>query len=288
MNITEKSNGTTSLPSRRRARGLRALCAILLLFLLPAPIRAFSPEETRAEALDSILPHYSDWGTAELTGRLRIDKLPVAPTVKIFMRKGTEIDISVRAPFVGEAGRIVIAGDSVMAVNRLKHVYCVESIAGIEYEYPGLIADIQSLLLGRVVVFRAGQLSARNADFLDFSVTAADSAAVSPSGTWDLVFPKGRTDEDEFGYTYRVDTSGRIAMLRAELLTHDIALQLDYEYTRKNTALSISFFRDYELKGEAAMEFGLPRWGAEPPAPVTLSDRYTQVGIRNFIKSFGK
>lgn len=137
-------------------------------------------DSVRSAALATILPAYTDWQTAEISGKLRMNKLPISPTIKIYMKKGEEISISVRASLLGEVGRIEIAGDSVIAVNKMKRVYCAESISGIKYDYPDLIADIQSLLLARAVVLRAGELSPLNADFLDFTPSQQPANQLPP------------------------------------------------------------------------------------------------------------
>lgn len=79
---------------------LRALLISLVSFLfftVSAEDAAGKPmDQIRKEALDSILPHYSDWGSAELSGKLRLAKLPVSPTLRIYMKKGS------RYPFPSE------------------------------------------------------------------------------------------------------------------------------------------------------------------------------------------
>lgn len=273
---------------------LRAVLISLVSFLFftvsAAEAVATKPmDQIRKEALDSILPHYSDWGSAELSGKLRLAKLPLSPTLRIYMKKGEQISISVRAPFIGEAGRIEIDKDSILAVNRMKRVYCAESIAGIQYDYPDIISDVQALLLGRVVVMNAGQLSARNADFLDFSEVAADGSEVSETfaaKAWNLDFPKGRSEADEFGYTYRINGAGLVESLRLFLESRDLALSLDYQYPDKSRVLDISLEADGARKFSAEVEFNPVKWGATPPAPVKIDSRYRQVDIRAFIKSF--
>lgn len=260
-------------------------------------------DSVRSAALATILPAYTDWQTAEISGKLRMNKLPISPTIKIYMKKGEEISISVRASLLGEVGRIEIAGDSVIAVNKMKRVYCAESISGIKYDYPDLIADIQSLLLARAVVLRAGELSPLNADFLDFTPLSAasqsdpsaamqlsegtrDAARISPS--WRLSYPKGRTEDDEFGYEYRINAQGQTERLLVDLSTgdHDFSLALDYTYPSSGFDMNISFSSDGTKKFNALVDFDNVKWEAKAPAPLNLGSRYTRLGIKQFIKSF--
>ncbi len=239
-------------------------------------------DSVRSAALATILPAYTDWQTAEISGKLRMNKLPISPTIKIYMKKGEEISISVRASLLGEVGRIEIAGDSVIAVNKMKRVYCAESISGIKYDYPDLIADIQSLLLARAVVLRAGELSPLNADFLDFTPLSA----ISPS--WLLSYPKGRTEDDELGYEYRINAQGQTERLLVDLSTgdHDFSLALDYTYPSSGFDMNISFSSDGSKKFNALVDFDNVKWEAKAPAPLNLGSRYTRLGIKQFIKSF--
>lgn len=183
-------------------------------------------------------------------------------------------------------GRIDIEGDTLLAVNKMKRVYCKESLAGIKYDYPDIIGDIQSLLLGRAVALQSGELSEANADFFDFRSLPADS--IHSEAAWSLTFPRGRSDEDEFGYEYRINSIGQTEKLTLELSTsdHELALALDYTYLDKGFDLDISFTRDFNKKFDALIEFNDIDWEANAPSPVSLNSRFTRVGIKQFISSF--
>ena len=264
----------------------------LLFFLLSLSPLAASAQETaldvdtiRQQALDAILPTYSDWGSAELTGRLRMDRLPVSPTVKIYMKKGTAISISVRASLFGEVGRIDIAGDSILAINKLKRVYCNESIAHIINEYPSIIQDVQSLLLGRVVAFQSGQLSHRNADSFDFFELVPGENEEDFVKGWVLSYPKGRTDSDIFGYEYTVNCFGQIEDMVAAITSANVAMLLEYRYPGSGNAMHVALFKDDRAKLDATMQFDAVKWGAQPMQAPVLGGRYQKVGLRDFIKS---
>lgn len=251
-------------------------------------------EAARQDALAAILPNYNEWETAEISGKLRMKSLPLSPTVKISMKKSEEISISVRASFLGEVGRIEISGDSVIAVNKMKHVYCAESISGIKYDYPDIISDIQSILLGRAVVLRAGELSESTAELLDFAriIENTDSlqnyAENGADMAWSLTFPKGRTESDEFGYTYRINDAGLVENLLVELSSadHELALDLAYYYSGKGYDLNITFNQDYKQKFDATIEFWETKWETSMPDPINLNSRYNRVGIKQFLRSF--
>lgn len=248
------------------------------------PTRSDAIDGVRLAALEAILPNYTDWETAEISGKLRMNKLPISPTIKIFMKKNEEISISVRASLLGEVGRIEVIGDSVTAVNKMKRVYCSESISGIRYDYPDIIGDVQSLLLARVVALKAGELKASNSDFFDFEeITEEDS-----NSKWSLTFPRGHSEEDEFFYSYKINPQGLIdrLLLAASTSDHELALTLDYTYPGKGFDLNIMFNQDLKQKFDVTVEFGDTNWDAKAPSPLNLNSRYTRVGIKQFLKSF--
>lgn len=246
-----------------------------------------------AKAQEMELPAYSDWGSVELNGKLYMERLPLTPSVKIYMKKSSEISVSVRAPFIGEVGRIEIAGDSILAVNKMKRIYCSESIEGLKYDYPDIVGDLQALLLGRVVVFRDGQLSHRNAPWLDITPVATDStlnteteAPLETERKWQLNFPKGRTDADEFGYTYLVDSQGRVEQLGMALQSAELEGGMIVDYNGDKSDMTFVLLKNDELKYMVRLALDAPRWGATGMAPLKINGKYRHVGISEFIKSF--
>lgn len=258
---------------------------LLMAMILSSAINARA--DVRQEALDSILPKYSNWGTAELSGKLRAPGLPVTPTLRFYLKKGEEIQISVRAPFVGEAGRICVAGDSVIAVNKMKGVYCKESLAGIKYDFPDIISDIQTFLLGRVLVFKAGELGARNADFVDIREAGGNEDAVAELKKWIISWPKGRTVTEDNGYEYRINSDARVESLMVEIGEYDVLATASYTYNKNNGAeMKFNLLRDDEVKLDISIEFDPVKWGAQAPDPIKITDKYRQVALKDFLKSF--
>lgn len=241
-----------------------------------------SPKE---DMLNAVLPGYTSWKTAELSGKLRLESLPISPSVKIYMRKDSLISITVRASFLGEVGRIQLTRDSLLAINRMKRVYCQESLGDIKYEYPKFIGDIQAFLLGRVVVFKSGQLSEKNADFVDINVAKTDSVVMEDK-SWTLTFPKNRTEYDEFGYEYLVNGTGRMSNICAELQPLDVKLRIEFNYPDSRTDMTVMYMKEEELRFMANLLFDAPRWDASAPAPVKINNKYRQVSISQFMKSF--
>lgn len=112
------------------------------------------------------------------------------------------------------------------------------------------------------------------------------AARISPS--WRLSYPKGRTEDDEFGYEYRINAQGQTERLLVDLSTgdHDFSLALDYTYPSSGFDMNISFSSDGSKKFNALVDFDNVKWEAKAPAPLNLGSRYTRLGIKQFIKSF--
>lgn len=266
-----------------------------LLLFMPAGVLADVSDESgslklselspKEDMLNAVLPGYTSWKTAELSGKLRLESLPISPTVKIYMRKDSLISITVRASFLGEVGRIQLTRDSLLAINRMKRVYCQESLGDIKYEYPKFIGDIQAFLLGRVVVFKSGQLSEKNADFVDINVVETDSVVMEDK-SWTLTFPKNRTEYDEFGYEYLVNGTGRMSNICAELQPLDVKLRIEFNYPDSRTDMTVMYMKEEELRFMVNLLFDAPRWDASAPAPVKINNKYRQVSISQFMKSF--
>lgn len=238
--------------------------------------------ETRNAALDSILRHYDDWTTVELSGKLRASGLPMNPTVKLYMMRGSEIVLSVRAPFLGEVGRLEIINDSITAVYKLKKVYCRESLYNATRAYPGLISDIQSLLLGRMVVFGEGELSEANAGLLEFTEMA------EPSG-WSVSQPDLNRMLSGVSLEYVAASDGRLSGLLLDLTVGEKVSRFGISYSYPSLdglSLLIAKSSAETWRDIASLDFNSVVWGAVAPAPVKISQSYRRVGIREFLKSF--
>lgn len=285
-------------------------CVVIMLFVLllsfvsagatdtagldgdsPTRRQSKSMDSVRHEALSSILPNYIDWQTVEIQGKLSAQKLPISPTIRIYMRKGKAIMISARAPFVGEVARVEINGDSIRAVYKLKKIYCEESFSGLMESYPGIISDLQSLLLGHIVVFNDGEINEVNANTMDFTEIFSEKYTVDSTTLadgWVLSFPKDHTDADSFGYEYIVNPSGLVERLIARLSASetDFQLELNYDHDgKKGYDMGISFYADEKQKFNAAIDFSTPKWDGDFPEPMTLNSKYRRLGIKQLLKA---
>ena len=117
--------------------------------------------------IDSLAIVWQPWESVAVNGKLKMAGLPLSPSLKMYMERDRSIMISVRAPFVGEAGRVEIVNDTLLAVNKLNKIYVEEPISKALSYYPGTLSDLQNLLLGRIVIPGVGMLEHGMAEAVD-------------------------------------------------------------------------------------------------------------------------
>lgn len=114
------------MTNKHTCRGIwRRFPALLLLAIMALSARAADGfTASQLKFLNIIISSYTPWQSVELNGKLQMERLPLTPSVRIYMEYKQKIFISVRAPFVGEVGRVEIDSTQVVAVNRLKKCMC--------------------------------------------------------------------------------------------------------------------------------------------------------------------
>lgn len=237
-----------------------------------------APEGLAIPVLQDIADSYAPWSEAEFSGKLHSDRLPISPTVKIFMVRDSLIQISLRAPLVGEVGRVEFTPQRFVAVNKMKRVFAEEDSPSLLESYPGALADMQSLLLARVVLAGKSELGPDN--FSLFSVTDAGS------GNWMLTpaeMPSG--NEMGFNYGYIVGNSGRTLAMIASVHSQ-FEMLVTYGYRNRGLQLDVQLDQANGRKTDFDLNFETVRWGGKPMTPLSVRG-YSKVGIKDFIASIG-
>lgn len=225
----------------------------------------------RLEVINSILSHYSAWNNATFNGKIISDKLPVKPGVRIYAERDRLLEISLRAPLLGEVGRIRITPEEILLVNKWKKTYVRESASDASSLYPGILGDIQSLLLGRIVILGSGELSLKNFNEVE-CVAANDGWVIVPPSLGAL----------GVGYGYVVAENGRTSALYGGMRGRNESLLLEYSYPGSSIDIGILWKAKKEFR--ATLSFSSVRWGGEPMGEVNVS-KYTRMSIREFIKN---
>lgn len=276
-------NELTTLSSNTAERHAfpRLLIMLLTVLAIALPAGAQNPLEgkSRDDALLKVMRSYTPWKSVELNGKLQSDRIPlgIKPSVKVYMKRGEAVMISIRATLMGEVARLEAWGDTVMIVNKPKRTYCKAPLRQLFSGGIFSIADLQSVLLGRVAVLGQGELSVGNATLADIYSDGESGFMLTPSS--EARIPKGI----EYGFLTYPD--GRLQALLVRHDGSDTTSSLIYDY---------SLGGDYTIVGEFPMggktltgtlDFDTPKWGAAPFSRFTPPSSYTRLGVNQFLRS---
>ncbi|MBD5312140.1 MAG: DUF4292 domain-containing protein [Muribaculaceae bacterium] len=231
---------------------------------------------TATNLTDSILVGYTDWETVELNGKLRMEGLPLTPSVRIYMVRDSSVSISVRAPFVGEVGRLETNLDSVTAINKMGRTYSSYAVA--DSPVPVDVSTLQCLLLGRINIPGRGQLNVDTAPLLDIYVAEETDNR--------LLLPKHDAEIEGCSYGFVTDAGGE---LDAVIVTVDSTDNdsVTAEYNRNGDATDIDVLAAIgERIYVARLELKAPKWNTEGFAPIAPGVKYRCLSFRDFLKSF--
>lgn len=244
---------------------------------LPMSAASGMSRESRDHALQTILSTYTPWSRVEMSGKLFYSGLPVRPTVKIYMEKDKLIQLSVRAPFLGEVGRLEINSDSLIAVNKFGKKYCCESVKELERTIPHAISYIQNILLGRVIVAGSGELDVHNVSEVDF---------MEDSEGW-LLVPEGiRTAGQEVRYAYAVASAGRTRAMLVFVPGTGVNVGAVYSYPQGKELIEITAELPKKKTLAATLDFSSVKWGGSRMSAISLGSKYRRVSIREFVTNF--
>lgn len=269
------------LPARLRNAATACLLAVTLLLAGCASskknVRTDAGQEGRTTGvLGDVTSRYTPWTETELSGKLHAEGSPLSPSLKVYMKRGERLVLSARAPFVGEVVRLDLSNDSLFAVNKLKKVYCRESAERLQEVYPTICSELQSFLLGRIVVPGQGELSAGN----------IENVTIGIEDEMRRITPKLDLPIDALEFYYLVDPEGRLDSMVVNGENGKPFLTLDYDW-KQNGAVDITATTSKKGKPFVVeLDFDAPRTDGKAPSPFRLGGGYRQVGIKDFIKSF--
>lgn len=237
------------------------------------------PPEEKHTAVDSISGTWEDWERVSIDGKLKMNGLPVTPSVKIFMERDKSILISLRAPFLGEVGRGEITDSTILVVNKMKKVYVEESLDSLKAYYPGDLSNLQDIFLGRITFPCLGVLSHEIEDALDFYVNEEDKTF--------LVVPndeRAMYAEVDYGYVVSSDF-WPMTLLVMPVGKPDVSVFLSFDYFEDGYDLKFDY-QSGRKNVEAVMELKDPDWDGKPIENIKLNSKFRRVGLNEFIHSF--
>lgn len=260
---------------------MNRIIKIIFTIMLLASSHLMWAQNDNASAIDvaavmsDITSAYQPWENVEFNGKLRYAKLPISPSVKMYMVRDSLIQISLRVPILGEQARITVDRDCITAVNKMKGTYCCESMDNLQKLYPGIISDIQSIFLSRVVILGMGEMKGEHAEIIGIEPDGEDG--------W-LIIPITEPGLIDFNYGYDVTSSGRNKAFMAALPGKNIDISLLYSYPGSGECLDLDLnIKGKQIKGQ--LDFSSVRWGGSEMSPIKL-EKYKRMSLKEFISSF--
>lgn len=263
------------------------LLILLVSMLLPfMSIHAKKKEastaaDSAALIIEKAIERATPWTTAEISGKLRLPKLPISPSIKIYMKKGSDIILSARAPFLGEVVRVELAGDSLLAVNKMKKLYARLSTEGIREIDPSICEEVQALLLGRVAIPGYGEISHDNC-MLGIREMAGEELLFSPTSDTEEEMADAVS---ALRLIYRMASEGALSQV---VLVKDgvrALCMINVEEDKKGKRdidVVVNSARPLEL----TLELDAPQWDVTIPASGKVDFRYREISFKEFMKSF--
>lgn len=231
--------------------------------------------DSRTVLLQDALQKYTDWNTVQLSGKIHLESLPVSPSVKIYMKRGEQLTISASAILVGEVFRAELSKDSLFIVNKIKKVYCKEGGEKLRQIYPTLCEELQSLLLGRMIVPGNGVLSAANISKVNVEMENEVRKVIPNLGEFPI-------EVDAF---YLLAKDGRLSDLIVEGDAGKRLFSMNYQWKGNGGSDITAEVKRKNKPMEVEISLDAPKWGASPLSPYKLGKGYKQVGIQEFFKS---
>ncbi|MDE7349765.1 MAG: DUF4292 domain-containing protein, partial [Muribaculaceae bacterium] len=226
--------------------------------------------------IDSLAIAWQPWESVAVNGKLKMAGLPLSPSLKMYMERDRSIMISLRAPFVGEAGRVEIVNDTLLVVNKLNKIYMEEPISKALSYYPGTLSDLQNLLLGRIVIPGVGMLEHGMAEAVDI-YGGSDGACTIVAAEGNML--------PGFMYGYSVDPME--GMMRMDVLPESLPstqLIIDYIFFDRGYDMTLKYLSP-KKNYQADIQWDEPTWNAAPFDRIKLGGKYRRVDIEGFMKS---
>ena len=172
-------------------------------------------------------------------------------------------------------GRAEITPSEVLVVNKYKKTYVRESAEAAMSRDRGLLDEVQSLLLGRIVILGKGELSMGLLKDVLFER--------ENNGEW-IVVPNREGEESALQYGYVVNSNGRTQVLYGMMQGRTETATLTYDYSGGGMTLGL----DLQLpkkRIEGQLDFSSVKWGGNRMSSINL-DRYQKVTFSEFVTNY--
>lgn len=215
------------------------------------------------------------WQELSMQGKLSMDGLPVSPAVKIYMKRGETVILSARAPIFGEVVRMEVCPDSATFINKHAKKYWSHDIRDAVRKHPGIITDLQELLLGNLYIPGHGPLTPELRECCQLSETGDGNLFLFPG-------PDMQYRGLEYGFVVSPDDLA-LQTLAVLIPDHDAVFCLDYLFGEQGWTLGLGVDAG-KNNLEGSLQLSYPDYH---PTPLTLTNagaKYTRTDFKRLLK----
>lgn len=254
---------------------IMTIMAAMAFHWLSASAQSLPEEITgsrRSAVVKELAEGYADWKSVQLDGKITSLNFFIKPSVKVFMKRGESLMMSVRVPLKGEVARLEADTDSVLVVNKLKNIYVHESLEQVSRIADVTIADLQDVFLGRAFIAGKGTIAKKDVRKVELY---EDEDGY-------LVVPSGQPDDSIVRYGFNVMADGRVKLLMLSSPFDDFVGNIGYTYHGGGYEMELLVERKAK-NFSFAVDFDAPQWGAKGFRPIETGRGLRQVSLREFI-----
>ncbi len=237
--------------------------------------RLMSVEEI-AIATDTIIANYdSDWKDLAMQGKLTFDGLPMAVSIKLYMKRGESIILSARAPIFGEVARVEVGQDSIVFINKHTRTFNVQPLMGLNVDSKAYLCDLQDILLGQVAFPGHGRITPEIAFQSKWIAMPSDDA---------LIYPSAELQVEGTEYGFVMDSlCWQLQSFVLMLKQSGVVVETKYAYGDKGWTLGIEIsLPKKKLGGEAQLSY--PDYDSTPLEFTALGSKYRKVDFKTLMK----
>lgn len=250
---------------------------ISLIFVCIMPFGAAGKEKPAVVSenivTEDVVLSYPSWHNVEFSGKISADKLPIKPTIKIYMLRDSLIQLSARVPLMGEVARVTVTPTTISLVNKYKKTYCEEDASNLMDFYPSGLSDLQSFLLARAVVLGKGEINGPVSELAD--VNRLDNGNIT-------IIPFTEPGIVPFSYGYLLSPSLRTLATLVNI-AGKASLELQYKYEERGMQIDALYDNMKGKKVNVKLDFNTVKWGGRE-MPAVKTSGFTKLGFKDFFK----
>ena len=257
------------------------IIAMVLFFFSAFNLRAQNDEpvpvdeKLKKEVVSTVVNGYTPWEKISISGKLSTSLLPISPSVKIYMEKGSLVVISVSSFWTGEAARIEVDREKTLLVNEMSNTYTVVPNEKIESVCPGGLDALQNMLLRRITILGQGELRHSAGDSLDIYEVPGEAL---------LLLPAQDLENASYIYAYFLNPTS-YALDRFVVMSPDESGMVNVTYTNENKDTVMKFEASMgSLPMNASLKLNRPDSNPKKISRIDLGPNYREVDLRGIFK----